>query len=55
MTYTQAAILGIVQGLAEFLPIRGIICAVMGLTMAAALVFIGGNREAVSRIYNTED
>ncbi len=53
--------LGMVAGqliagaLAEFLPIRGIICAVMGLTMAAALVFIGGNREAVSRIYNTED
>jgi MFS family permease len=45
----------IAGALAEFLPIRGIVSGVMGLTVAAALVFIGGNREAVSRIYNTED
>ncbi|MBE6990427.1 MAG: MFS transporter [Ruminococcaceae bacterium] len=41
--------------LAEFLPIRGIISGVMAITVAAALVFIGGNRSEVSNIYNTED
>ena len=41
--------------LGEILPIRGIISAIMGLTIVAAVFFIGGNREAVSRIYNTED
>lgn len=41
--------------LAEVLPIRGIISAIMGLTGLAAVVVIGGSREAVSRVYNTED
>ena len=45
----------IAGALAEFLPIRGIISGVMGLTVAAALIFIGGHRAEVSRIYNTED
>ncbi len=45
----------IAGALAEFLPIRGIISGVMGLTIIAAIVFIGGGKKAVSRIYNTED
>ncbi|MBQ2062650.1 MAG: MFS transporter [Oscillospiraceae bacterium] len=45
----------IAGALAEFLPIRGIISGIMALTTVAALVFIGGNRAAVSRVYNTED
>ncbi len=45
----------IAGALAEFLPIRGIISGVMGLTIAAALIFIGGSRTEVSKIYNTED
>lgn len=45
----------IAGALGEFLPIRGIISGVMALTIVAALVFIGGNRAEVSRIYNTED
>lgn len=45
----------IAGALAEILPIRGIVSAVMGLTIVVALVVIGGNKSAVSRIYNTED
>ncbi len=45
----------IAGALAEFLPIRGIISGIMALTIVAAVVFIGGNRAHVSRIYNTED
>ena len=45
----------IAGALGEFLPIRGIISGVMALTIVAALVFIGGSRAEVSRIYNTED
>ena len=45
----------IAGALAEFLPIRGIISGIMGLTALAAVVFIGGSRETVSKIYNTED
>ena len=41
--------------LAEFLPFRGIISGFMGLALLAAVVVIGGSREAVSKIYNTED
>lgn len=41
--------------LAEFLPTRGIISGVMGLVIIAAIVFIGGGKKEVSRIYNTED
>ncbi len=45
----------IAGALAEFLPIRGIISGIMALTTVGAVVFIGGNRAAVSRVYNTED
>ena len=41
--------------LAEFLPFRGIISGFMGLALLAAVVVIGGSREAVSKIFNTED
>ena len=45
----------IAGALAEILPIRGIVSAAMGLTVAVAILVIGGSKTAVSKIYNTED
>ncbi len=37
------------------LPLRPIFTGINLLCLAAALIFIGGNREEISRIYNTQD
>lgn len=41
--------------LAEFIPIRAILLGFALITVAAALIFIGGRRRDVSALYNTED
>lgn len=41
--------------IAEFLPIRGIVSATMGICIVAALVCIGGHSRQISTIYNIED
>ena len=46
----------IVSGaLGEFLPARGILCAIMMLNVLAAVVIIGGNKKHVAKIYNVPD
>ena len=54
MLSTAGALLGeaLAGSLTIVLPERAILCAAMLLCALAALVFIGGSREAVSRIYN---
>lgn len=41
--------------LGEFLPARGILCAIMMLNVLAAVVIIGGNKKHVAKIYNVPD
>ena len=45
----------IAGALSLILPIRTIISIFEAVCFAAALIFIGGNREAVSKVYNTQD
>lgn len=40
---------------AEFLPIRGIVSATMGICVVAALICIGGHYRHIAPIYNIED
>ena len=39
--------------LSQVMPERSIVMAAMLLCLVAAIVFIGGNRESVSKIYNS--
>ena len=53
---TTGALLGQLAGgaLATVLPPRAVISGFALVTALAAIVFIGGNKKAVSKIYNTQ-
>ena len=53
---TAGALIGQLAGgaLATVLPPRAVISAFALVTLLAAVVLVGGNRQAVSKIYNTQ-